>query len=47
MLKVVKIVLERNTKISACCCQEALAHAYLPTDQIRRSRGRIRDISSQ
>ena len=25
MLKIVKIVLERNTEISACCCQEALA----------------------
>ena len=25
MLKIVKIALERNTEISACCCQEALA----------------------
>ena len=25
MLKIMKIVLERNTEISACCCQEALA----------------------
>ena len=25
MLKIVKIVLEKNTEISACCCQEALA----------------------
>ena len=25
MLKIVKIGLERNTEISACCCQEALA----------------------
>ena len=25
MLKIVKIALQRNTEISACCCQEALA----------------------
>ena len=25
MLKIVKIAFERNTEISACCCQEALA----------------------
>ena len=33
MLKIVKIVLERQTEISACCCQEALArmHPYLLT----------------